>query len=94
MHDKFLNSSRTASEPVHGPSVTSRLRDAQLERHRITFDASLIKNRVNQLKSIEAKMLKKIDKTRIEAEKVRKVKEQNFVRHEERIKAMQDAIAE
>ena len=37
-------------------------------------------------------MLKKIDKTRIEAEKVRKVKEQNFVRHEERLKAMQEAI--
>ena len=66
MHDKFPHSSRT-SEPGQGSSanVTTRLRDVQLERHRITFDATLIKNRVNQLRSIEAKMLKKIDKTRM-----------------------------
>ena len=39
-------------------------------------------------------MLKKIDKTRVEAEKVRKVKEQNYVRHEERMKAVQEAMKE
>ena len=39
-------------------------------------------------------MLKKIDKTRIEAEKVQKIKEQNYVRHEERMKAIQDTLQE
>ena len=94
MHEKFPNSSRTSELQGFSANVTTRLRDVQLERHRITFDATLIKNRVNQLRSIEAKMLKKIDKTRIEAEKVRKVKEQNFARHEEKLKAMQEAIFE
>ena len=40
-------------------------------------DANLLKNRVSKLKQIENKMLKKIDKTRIEAEKVRQQKDSN-----------------
>ena len=71
-----------------------RLRDIHLERNQIQNDAELIKNRVNQLQNLENKMLKKIDKTRIEAEKVQKIKEQNFQRHEERMKAIQDTLQE
>jgi len=37
----------------------------------------MIINRVSKLKAIENKMLKKIEKTREAAEKVRKVKQQN-----------------
>ena len=39
-------------------------------------------------------MLKKIDKTRVEAEKVQKIKEQNFLRHEERMKAIHETLKE
>ena len=34
-------------------------------------DAELIKNRVSKLKQIEHKMLRKIDRTRVEADRVR-----------------------
>ena len=48
-------------------------------------DAMMIINRVGKLKQIETKMLKKIDKTRQEAEKVRQVKQKNNERLEQKI---------
>ena len=47
------------------------------KQHELNNDAQLIKNRVGKLRQIENKMLKKIDKTRLEAEKVRMVKAKN-----------------
>ena len=81
--DHLINSTRT-NQPG------SRLRAVHQERKQINSDAEMIRNRVNQLQNLEKRMLKKIDKTRIEAEKVQKIKEQNFQRHEERMRAYQE----
>jgi len=48
----------------------------------------MIVNRVSKLKQIENKMLKKIDKTRQEAEKVRLVKQKNNERLEQKVQCM------
>lgn len=48
----------------------------------------MINNRVGKLKQIERKMLLKIDKTRLEAEKVLKVKEKNNERVHEKMKIL------
>ena len=50
----------------------------------------MLKNRVNKLKQIESKMLKKIDKTRKEAEKVRKIKDDNNERLQLKIKVVEE----
>ena len=51
-------------------------------------DGELIANRVSKLKQIEKKMLRKIDLTRQEAEKVLKSKEKNNERVQEKIKIL------
>jgi len=63
---------------------TMRLRDAVNERHHLNDDVRLIKNRVSQLKIIESKMLKKIEKTRIEAEKIIVNKQNNLQKYKTR----------
>ena len=54
----------------------------------------MIVNRVSKLKQIENKMLKKIDKTRQEAEKVRLVKQKNNERLEQKVQCMRQEETE
>ena len=53
-------------------------------------DAELIKNRVGKLKQIEHKMLRKIDRTRVEADRVRQIKEKNNERLQERMRVIKE----
>ena len=46
-------------------------------QRQLDTDADMIKNRVGKLKQIEGKMLRKIERTRIEAERARVIKQKN-----------------
>lgn len=55
----------------------------------LDLDANLLRNRVSKLKLIESKMLKKIDKTRKAAQVVRKIKDFNNERMQEKARIME-----
>ena len=66
-----------------------RLIDVHQDKHRAQFEVSQIKNRLNKLQQIESKMLIKIGKARVEAEKAHRSKESNIKRLSDRAKVLE-----